>query len=214
MDRFIAALPAEADGDLMLCRQHGIAYQRDRSHIVAYDEDYYNKCLSYEDQEIARKINTGRINLVADWFGTGKVVDIGIGSGEFMKLRPNTYGYDINPVAIEWLKRNDLWAQRLNEFGAHTYWDVIEHLSDPERYLQHVPLHGFVFASMPLFQDLDSIRKSKHYRPGEHLYYWTVDGFADWMTLHGFMMLDRQTFEIVAGRDSIYSFAFKRYGWT
>jgi len=27
-------------------------------------------------------------------------------------------------------------------------------------------------------------------------------------------MLDRQTFEIVAGRDSIYSFAFKRYGWT
>ena len=57
LDRFIAAMPAEADGDLMLCRENGVAYQADRSHIVNYDEQYFDKCRSYEGAEIAKAIN-------------------------------------------------------------------------------------------------------------------------------------------------------------
>jgi len=213
MDRFIASMPFDADGDLALCRDHGVAYQRDMTQLVAYDEPYYAKCASYEDQAIALKINAGRIALVNAHVGTNRVVDIGIGSGEFLKKRPNTMGFDINPVAAEWLKRNDLWAHRLSDFSAHTYWDVIEHVPEPEQYLQHVHLGGFLFTSIPIFYGLGGIRLSKHYRPGEHLYYWTQDGFVEWMALHGFMLLETQTFEIDAGRESIYSFAFKRIKW-
>ena len=52
MDRFIAAFPAVADGDLMLCPAHGVAYQADQSQLVEYGEAYFEKCRGYEGQEI------------------------------------------------------------------------------------------------------------------------------------------------------------------
>lgn len=211
MDRFVGRFQADPDGDLAVCA--GVAYQRDMSNLVAYDDAYYAKCRSYEDQDIALKINAGRIKLVSDFYGAGALLDVGIGSGEFIKKRPNTYGFDVNPVAIEWLKRNDLWAQYPTDFGAHSYWDVLEHVPDPGIYLNWTQLHGFLFTSIPIFEDLRRIRESKHYRPGEHLYYFTEQGFTDWMQMHGFVKLAVQQFEIDAGRESIYSFAFRRYRW-
>jgi hypothetical protein len=213
MDRFIASLPGEADGDLMLCRDFGVAYQIDQSNLCAYDDAYYNKCASYEGQEIANKINAGRIALVNKYVGTARVVDVGIGSGEFIKSRPNTWGHDVNPAGIEWLRRNDLWAKSLLPFAGATFWDVLEHVPTPEEYLKQIQLHSFLFCSIPLFYALGAIRASKHYRPNEHLYYFTEQGFVDWMERHGFLLLGMQDFEIQAGRESIYSFAFKRNRW-
>ncbi len=214
MDRFIATMPADADADLMLCREHGIAYQADMTPTAHYDAAYYAKCSSYEDQEISNRINDGRIALVAKHHGPfAAVCDIGIGSGEFIKRRGNTFGFDVNPVAIEWLKRNDLWAHDLSAFGAYTFWDVIEHLQEPEAYFRHVQLHAKVFTSLPIFYGMGGIRLSKHYRPGEHLYYFEDEGFVKWMAKHGLMLLDRGDFEIDAGRESIYSYVFKRVAW-
>ncbi len=210
MDRHIAALEGVVDGDLMLCS--GVAYQRDMSTIVAYDEAYYDKCAGYEGLPIANKINRGRIAFVAKHY-SGRVLDIGIGSGEFIKLRPNTYGFDVNPVAIEWLKRNDLWVERFDWFSAFTFWDSVEHCKDPEEYLREIPLHGFAFFSIPIFADVSRIRESRHYRPNEHLYYWTAPGFVEWLQRHGFLLLDHQDFETAAGRDNVHSFAFKRIAW-
>lgn len=213
LDRFIAALPAREDGDLMLCDDAGIAWQKDRAHRVTYDAAYFDKCRGYEGAEIARKINAGRVELVDAYVGTTRVLDIGIGSGEFIAHRPRTCGFDVNPKAVDWLRRRGLFASRLEEFAAFTFWDVLEHVPDPGEYLDRVRLHGFVFASLPIFAALDRIRESRHYRPGEHLQYFTRDGFETWMHCHGFMLLDRRTFEIDAGRDGIYSYAFKRFKW-
>lgn len=213
MDRFIRDFAAVADADLMLCPDHGVAYQKDREHLVNYDGDYYEKCASYEGQEIANKINAGRVALVESHLGPNVLIDVGIGSGEFIKKRPNTLGHDINPVAIEWLKRNDLWAKNLRSAAGASFWDVIEHVEDPGLYLDQINLHSLAFFSIPIFYTLGGIRVSKHYRPGEHLYYWTEEGFVAWMELHGFRLLETQTFEISAGRESIFSFAFQRYRW-
>jgi len=213
MDSVIASLPAHADADLMVCHEHGIAYQADQSLLVAYDQAYYDKCAGYEGQQIAEKINRSRVDMVARHYGSGRAVDIGIGSGEFIKHRPKTYGHDVNPVAIEWLKRNDLWAERLDNFGAYTFWDVLEHCPQPGQYLKCIQLHRYVFASIPVFEDLHSIRQSRHYRPGEHLYYFKRQGFIDWMDAHGFLLLEWNDHESQAGRDSINSFAFTRYRW-
>jgi hypothetical protein len=134
MDRFIASLPAVVDGDLALCRAHGVAYQRDMTALVPYDGEYFDRCLGYEDQKIALAINAGRIDLVAKHFGPGRVCDIGIGSGEFIKKRPQTFGHDVNPVALQWLEANGKRAQDFGTFGAYTFWDVIEHVPEPETY--------------------------------------------------------------------------------
>lgn len=175
-----------------------------------YGEAYFQKCRSYEDQEIALRINAGRISMVNRHFGPLAVLDIGVGSGEFIKKRPNTYGFDVNPTAMEWLKGSGLWCDELQKFRAFTMWDVIEHVPDPGAYFSRMQFGSFLFTSIPIFNDLTKIRESKHYRPGEHLYYFSERGLVDWLRNYGFLMLERDRFEIDAGRDSIFSFAFQR----
>lgn len=183
-------------------------FARDKSDFrVSYDEDYFNKCLSYEDKEIALKINRGRIDFV-DKFHRGIVLDIGIGSGEFIKKRGNAHGYDVNPKAVKWLKENNLYSDEFEDYRAFTFWDVLEHIEEPVDYFKRFPKGSYVFTSLPVFDDLKNIKQSKHYRPGEHLWYWTEKGFIDWMGEHGFRFLERRLFEILAGREDIYSFAF------
>lgn len=210
MDSVIAGFEAVTDDDLMLCPENGVAYQADRSHLVAYDDAYYSKCAGYEGQEIERRITKARIEMVARHY-QGELLDIGIGSGAFIKSRPRTYGFDVNPVAIEWLKRNDLWSASVGSFAAVSFFDVIEHIPDPGQYLGTLQVGCHVFASIPVFEDLTRIRESRHYRPSEHLYYFRRQGFIDWMKAHGFLLLEWNDHESVAGRDSINSFAFKRW---
>lgn len=208
MDRFIDEFAAEYDADLMLTLA-GVAYQRDMTPSVKYGDAYFEKYRAYEDTPIGIAVNAARLGLVARHYA-GRLCDIGIGCGTFVKSRPDTMGYDINPRAWDWLMARKLCAIDPAGFVAYTLWDVIEHLPTPADYLDLVPLHGFVFASIPVFDDLYNIRDSKHYRPGEHLYYFTHEGFVDWMTLHGFNLLESNWAETDAGRDSIRSYAFKR----
>jgi len=163
----------------------------------------------FRSSEIAEKINAGRVALVAKHYGNGPLLDIGIGSGEFIRTRHGkTYGHDINPAAIDWLIRDGRWRTDFAAFDAFTFWDVLEHVPEPEIYFRHMPPGAFVFASLPIFDDLRRIRESRHYRPGEHLYYFTLRGFVGWMGLHGFRHLATERYETEAGRDSILSFAF------
>lgn len=212
MDRFIATLAAEPDEDLMLCLADGIAYQADMTARVEYDAAYFDKCAGYEGAPIAQAINAARIGLVARHYA-GRLCDVGIGSGEFITQRgAGTYGFDVNPRAVEWLRERALLIG-LRGFGAYSFWDVLEHVQTPAEYLDHVPLHGYLFTSLPIFTDLHSIRASRHYRPGEHLYYFTDEGFIGWMAAHGFGVIEANDDETRAGREAIRSYAFKRFGW-
>ncbi len=196
-----------------LILKDGYAVQADRSTVIPYDQVYFDRCAANDESAIADLINKCRLELVARHYGASGMLDVGIGAGEFIRRRPNTHGFDVNPVAIEWLKRNDLWAERLDWFGAVSFWDVLEHLPDPTIYLKHVQLHCYVFASIPVFDDLARVPESKHFRPNEHFWYWTPTGFIDWMWEQGFMLLEMNDEETRAGRDSIHSFAFKRNRW-
>jgi len=215
MDRFIAAFPAVRDGDLMLCDDYGVTYQADMdADPVEYGQQYFDNYVGLKGQEIARKINAARVGLVDRFVGPARpVLDVGVGSGEFIQARGNTYGHDVNPVAIEWLKARGLFVDVPvpdKRFSAFTFWDVIEHLRDPYHYLRNVPVPGFLFTSLPIFADITKVRESRHYKPGEHLYYFTENGFVSWIARYGFRLLERNDDETVAGRDSILSFAFKR----
>lgn len=207
MDHIISALSYTEDGDLRLCVDHGIAYQPDQSTLVDYGAEYFSKYVSYEGSEVSNRINGGRVGLV-NKYTLGPVVDIGIGSGEFIKHRHLTWGYDVNPVARRWLQENRLWADELHSFDGYTMFDVIEHVPTPLDYFQHVKPGGFLFTSIPVYEDITRVRESKHYRPNEHLYHWTHEGFVWWMGQHGFALLEIQDFETKAGRDSILSYAF------
>lgn len=217
MDKFIKRMASVVDADLSLCLNDGVAYQSDMSVSAAYDESYFNKCAGYEGQEIANRINAGRVQLVAEYFSpNAPMLDVGIGSGEFITSRLDaggrTFGYDVNPAGEAWLRERSLWRENIKSFGALSFWDVIEHVPRPEDYFEQMRPGSFLFTSVPIFDDLTRIRESKHYRPGEHLYYWTRTGFISWMGWHGFVPIGHALFETEAGRDSIESFAFRLLG--
>lgn len=211
MDSIVAHFPGKVDEDLAFCDAHGVAYQLDmESGCVEYGKQYLEKYRGYEGSQIAQRINAARLALVARHY-RGPLLDIGVGSGEFLRQCPDgSRGFDVNPWAVEMLKKDGLHAEKLERFSAFTFWDTLEHVSDPDEYFRQIPMHSYVFVSLPIFEDLADVRASKHYRPGEHFYYWTARGFVDWMAKHGFRLVEQNMDETLAGRESIGSFAFIR----
>jgi len=215
VDSVIASLPATADGDLMLCLGAGVAYQRDRAYrSVSYDAAYLAKVDAYEDTPIARAVVAGRCELLQRHLPAGaSVLDIGAGSGAFVRAAMATgfaaMGYDVIPEAVARLRAAGLYADRDPVgYAAVTLWDTLEHMDDPGAALDAIP--SLAFVSLPVFASLSRIRESRHYRPGEHLYYFTVAGFVAWAVRHSFRLLEWSPHETDAGRDSIGAFALVR----
>ena len=217
MDALIKRFDAVDDGDLMLCARRGLAYQKDMKFQIAAGvnaegNNYFDHYAAMDGSAVARAIHDARVKLVDTYVGpVCPVLDVGIGSGEFIRRRPNTFGTDVNPLALAWLDQEGRRGGNTSDYQAFTFWDVLEHIDQPDRhYFRHMPQGSFLFTSLPIFRDLKRVRESKHYKPGEHLYYWTEDGFIRWMADYRFRLLERNEAESAAGRESIVSFAFKR----
>lgn len=216
MDSLIKHFDAVEDADLMLCLARGLAYQKDPSAgRVQYDEAYYEKVWSYERTDIARAVNIGRCELIGRHIKkAASILDIGSGSGAFLRAALNANfqacGFEVMPEAVDRLRAIGRYEERPGRFDAVTFWDSIEHMEDPEIIFRKIMKGAHVFASIPVFRDLTRIRESKHYRPGEHLYYWTPAGFIAWMGAHGFRFLEESDHEVRAGREQIGAFAFAK----
>jgi len=178
-----------------------------------YDADYWDKYVKYADTDLGRQIAKDRIAFV-DRFHSGPVVDIGIGCGDFITKRNEwagggTFGFDINPVGVQWLKRNEIYCNPYEQpVFAATFWDVIEHIHDHGPLLKNIT--GFVFMSVPIFTGPDDVMQSKHFRKDEHCWYWTQKGLEHYMAGFGFTLVGESDFETRLGRESIGSYAFKR----
>ena len=214
MDSLISAFQCTPDADLMLCQSHGIAYQRTPDR-VQYGDGYWQKVSAYENTDIARKVNAGRCALLMRHLPKeASVLDIGAGTGAFVR-EARAWGFaakgcDAIPAANDRLRDAGLYADNPAGFDAVTCWDVIEHLEEPAAILRNVRHGSYLFASIPVFEDLTRIRESRHYRPSEHLYYFSAPGFVRWMALYGYQLRERSSHEIEAGRESIGAFAFCR----
>lgn len=215
MDSLIRHFDAWRDGDLTFVYNRGIAYQTDMSKRVQYDKRYMEKVDGYDGNEIAKAVNAGRCAFMRKYVSRGSsVLDYGAGSGAFVRdaiaAGYLAKGFDIMPLAIERLAKSDLFDCDVGDYDVVTFWDSLEHMEDPARALKAIPRGAHVFASLPIFDDLRSVRQSKHYRPNEHLYYFSGKGFVDWMAFYGFRLLDPSFHEMEAGRESIGAFAFRK----
>jgi 2-polyprenyl-3-methyl-5-hydroxy-6-metoxy-1,4-benzoquinol methylase len=217
MDSLIARFDAVKDADLMLCEPRGVAYQRDFSKrqpagVSAEGDNYFDHYAALDGSEIGRRLHEERVAFVYRHIGEEHaVLDVGVGSGEFIRSRPNTIGFDVNPKALAWLADAGKLAGDIREFDAFTFWDVLEHVPEPHpSYFKRMRPGSWLFTSLPIFGDVKRIRESRHYKPGEHLYYWTEQGFIDWMAAYQFRLVETSTVETDIGRDSIVSFAFCR----
>ena len=175
----------------------------------AYNEDYWDVYKRLEGTKICYELNEFRVKLVAEYIGDGELLDVGIVCGTFIKERQaKTYGADVNPMGIAWLKERHLFKGPDTQVENASYWDVCEHIHDLEEEFGRVDDH--VFISTPMYTDREQCRSSKHYKPNEHFWYFTQDGMIDFMAYCGFDCLHITDMETVIGRENIKTFVFKR----
>jgi hypothetical protein len=181
-----------------------------------YDAEYWQKYVGYADTVMGRAITAARVELVKRYAHCHAVVDVGIGCGAFIEARDSslTYGFDINPVAVEWLEQRGML---LNPYEstvyAATFWDAIEHISDAHRMLANV--ERFAFMTVPIIPgNAPPPNGWRHFRPDEHCFYWTRNGLIAWMGEQGFTCREHNTMESLLGREDANTFVFERYATT
>ncbi|QDX29572.1 methyltransferase domain-containing protein [Dickeya poaceiphila] len=173
-----------------------------------YDEGYFSKYASMASTEMGRELTKFRINFVKKYHA-GDVVDVGIGCGQFVSKCENAKGFDVNPAGVEWLHKNGKFHDIYNEkASALTFWDVLEHIDNPEQAISQAT--EWVFVSIPIFDNAEHILKSRHFRKDEHIWYFTDVGLRKWFLENGFECVDHCKTETELGRDGIDTYAFRR----
>lgn len=217
MDRILQLYPSRVEDDLFISPEYGWACQRDMNSKISYGEKYFKSYVSKRDTEIGRKILSSRYKMILRHLKKNdKIIDIGIGSGEFLERSPlECWGDDVNRYAQDHLKKMGKYFDMGTEtdwghFRGFCLWDVLEHMELPELFFRRVPKDRLLFISIPIFADISKVRESKHFKPGEHLYYFTLKAFIEWMFDHGFSLIECDNGEILSGREEIYSFVFKK----
>jgi hypothetical protein len=175
---------------------------------MTYTGKYFANYQELDATPMGGLLTQARIDLVEKFYPVGVIVDIGIGGGRFVE-DGGAMGYDVCEDAVKWLQDTgrfvDPYAAPVE---AITCWDSLEHIPEPEKLLAQVKTWFFV--ALPLCESADEWMSSKHYKPGEHLHYWSLPGFIDWCEAQGFQVMEVNHAETELGREGITSFAFKR----
>jgi hypothetical protein len=174
-----------------------------------YKNDYIDKYREYEEKAATIKLNNIRRELVDTHIHNDLLIDFGCGAGTFLKGRPNTMGYDLVPEVVAWLKDKRLYNDPYLTVSRNvSFWDSFEHIVNPKGILNKIS--HYVFISTPIYENVEGVLKSKHYKPNEHLWYFTSEGLIKYLDDSEFECLFHDDLEYVIGREGIGSFVFKR----
>ncbi len=212
MENILRTVPTIKLNDLQVSLDFGWAFQE---HVQEYNygESYWQNYINIEDTPTANLLNEFRSNIAEKY--ADSILDMGIGSGAFLKaLKSNKYGYDVNPYAIEWLKEQKIYHDPYNseneEINGFCCWDVIEHMQNPSEFLAIIPPKAHLFISLPVFTDLEMVHLSKHYKPNEHLFYFTTKGMIKFLEISGFTIKELRSDETQIGREKIMTFVSQK----
>jgi hypothetical protein len=199
-------LPTGLINSFLWCEAKGYGWHS--APPMQYSGAYFAHYQKLDDSEMGDALTKARLELVEKYTKASLGVDIGIGGGRYVKESWGE-GYDVSGEAVAWLKANSAYADPyLNTVPHVTCWDSLEHIPEPEKLLAQVK--EWLFVSMPIYDSMEDVLQSKHYKPGEHLHYWTLQGFVAWCTEQGFECVEINHAETELGRKGITSFAFKR----
>ncbi|MCJ7587538.1 MAG: class I SAM-dependent methyltransferase [Candidatus Aminicenantes bacterium] len=181
-----------------------------------YNKATFLRLRERDDSEMGREINEFRVELVNKYVPPERrVLDIGPGALTFMKARGNCLAFDINPHAVAILKRKNEWFDAYSDsfsvkgIAGVTFFDSLEHITNPAIILNRIGGQHIII-SLPIFWNRKQCMNSKHFKPGEHLWYFTHRSFLRYMTGLGFEMLEERNDETRMGRESIKTFVFQR----
>lgn len=175
---------------------------------MLYGGEYFANYQKLDATKMGGLLTKARVDLVKKYINPAEVVDIGIGGGRFVQESQGC-GYDVCPDAVSWLENMGSYTDPYAAPVSHvTCWDSLEHIPEPEKLLANVK--DWLFVSLPLCESPEEWIESKHFKPGEHLHYWSLQGFVSWCASLGFECVEINHAETELGREGITSFAFKR----
>ena len=147
---------------------------------MKYDEDYYYNLLMIQ-AEHAKHISEVRWKFVRECRAK-TVLDYGCGVGFFKAFAPTGVEvdtYDIGPYVMTGILHDN--------YDLLCLWDVIEHITcidaDLKRYISN---SGHVALSLPMLPKKKKLKEWKHFKPGEHLHYYTDEMLNTLFEEYGF----------------------------
>lgn len=165
-----------------------------------YDIDYYENLLRRYSRT-AEEICRIRWDWIAE-LNPKSVLDYGSGVGWFRAYRPKgvvCHSYDIGPYPQTGMK-----AQ---VYDVVCFFDVLEHIPDFGIIEPVMRLANNVATSLPIRNG--DLAGWMHFKPGEHLHYFTEEMLSAFMAEYGFVMAKKGAPECPPRKD-IKSYIFKR----
>lgn len=160
--------------DLRRCHRCGHIFQFPPRIGVRYDAAYVR---TY-DRYPTREMSCLRVGYLKAFLAGGRLLDIGYGNGDFLRAAQaagfDAFGYDVHGVDCG-IKEIDFAADE-TAWDVVTFFDSLEHFADfqPIRRLLDRTLHVMISLPWPP-ADFPARRQWKHYKPGEHLHYFSAE---------------------------------------
>lgn len=167
---------------------------------MKYDLDYYENLLR-QYSKTAREICEIRWTWVES-IHPRTVLDYGCGVGWFRAYRPQGVevdSYDIGPFPQTGIS--------LKVYDLVCLYDVLEHIEDFSILEPVLRLANHVVTSLPIKNG--DLAEWRHFKPGEHLHYFTHETLEALFRRYGFELVKQGSPECPPRRD-IESFLFKR----
>jgi hypothetical protein len=172
-------------GDANFCHGCLTYHASDRRTLVTYDAEYvaqrYDKYPTTEAMsELRLDVLEGVIHLAETLprdglLQRGRLLDVGYGNGSFIRAARrrgwDAFGNDVNPTSYEGVRRVELPRAGMAAYRAVTFFDSLEHFEHFEPVRGLADFTDWIFVTMPLppWYFLSSVWK--HWRPGEHHFY-------------------------------------------
>jgi hypothetical protein len=112
------------------------------------------------------------------------VLDYGSGCGWFRAYRPPKVvvdTYDIGSYPQTGIKHDF--------YSIICFWDVLEHLHNIEDVAHILSMTEFIALSVPIKPDKQPLKSWKHFKPGEHLHYFSESNLNDILDSYNFRCL-------------------------
>lgn len=143
-----------------------------------YDAAYYAHLAEREKSKVGIDLISSRV-ACASLTPFDRYVEVGPGAGGFGRWLKSAFNF----VKYEAVDRNTPWPTPSKD-ALVVAWDSIEHMEALE------PLRGWggILLTVPVEDDESAWLKSRHYKPGEHIWYFTPNGLVRVMVRLGYRL--------------------------
>lgn len=181
--------------------------------MIQYDWKYYEHMLEMYSPT-AQKIVGMRWSFVYDILKEIKnVLDYGCGCNFFSMFAPPNIQIDSFDIGHINGRQYPQTGIRRKRYDLITFWDVLEHVDwiqfPDANILSMMQKTKYIAATVPVLPEGQSLKEWKHYKPGEHLTYFTKETLNLFFSTNGFSLV-REGYPECPLRLDILSVLYKR----